>query len=108
MNRWDIFKASTDATPKPHPVVVLSPGSVCQNLSIKLVNVALCSTVPAGESLGPWEVGLDEADGLAHLTRCQCHMVYAVSKSRLIEKLGRVSEYRRVEIRRKIREALDL
>jgi hypothetical protein len=106
MRRWEIYEAELPPGWK-HPVVVFSPNSVCAEDGIKWINVLLCSTVRLGDSLSSSEVGLDAADGLTNLTGCQCHMLWHISKSRLMIKLGEVSHERRIHIKQKFRTAFE-
>jgi hypothetical protein len=107
MRRWEIFEAEIPPGQK-HPVVILSPQSICDASGIGWVNVLLCSSIKEGELLGGSEVGLDIADGLPKFTGCQCHMLWHVKKAKLLTKMGEVTFERRAHIKKKFRDALEL
>ena len=107
MTQWEVYRIDVPGV-GPHPVVVISSPSTCNNQSIKAVNALLCSSIRANDRVGIHEVALDQADGLDHLTGCQCHAFLLIGKQRFTVPLGMVSWNRREEIKRKIRAAFGI
>ena len=102
MRQWDIYLYAFQQE-NPHPVVILSNDELCENADIQYVNGLLCSSVRPDRPLKRREAALDEADGLDWKTAVRCDFIYALQKSLLRERRGRVSESRQVELLRKMR-----
>ena len=89
-----------------HPAVVLGTE---ERLKLKpRVCVILCSAQRATRRPDLHEVILDAADGLDWETLCKCDVVYAVPKSELVKRRGRVSVERRRAIAERIIRGLGL
>jgi mRNA-degrading endonuclease toxin of MazEF toxin-antitoxin module len=92
---WDIYTWDFPGAGS-HPAVVLG---VDERVKLKpRVNVLLCSSKRAGRSAEIHEVMLDTADGLDWETLCKCDLLYAVEKSQLTRRRGRVIRERRSQI----------
>jgi mRNA-degrading endonuclease toxin of MazEF toxin-antitoxin module len=104
MKQWEIYVLNVAARGE-HPYVVISSDDVCNAPKIPVINVLMCSSVRGADRLAPTEEGLDEADGLAALSGCQCHSMLLITKDRLAGKqsVGTVTAARQDKIRSKLR-----
>ncbi len=113
MKPWEIW--TFDFTDEDsHPAVIISNQDRIDNPDIERVNVLFCTTLrgPASREratrLRKTEALLDRADGLDWLTIVKCDALHFVKKSGLYQRRGEVSYFRRLEISRKMAEALSL
>ncbi len=93
MKQWDIW--SWEFRHATHPAVILTPDAW---LHLDCVNVLDCSSQPASRAPLPYEVILDEADGLEWPTLCRCHRIWYPSRQEIRQHRGQVSIERRREI----------
>ena len=107
MRQWDIFlfPFSVEQT---HPAVIISPDERSLNPDLGNVNALIRTTVRLNRLPKPYEAALDEADGLDWKTAVRCDVVHLLSKNEFLERRGRVSAQRRVEIARKLFSVLRL
>lgn len=101
MRQWDVFLFPFHVE-QVHPAVIISPDERSINPDIKDVNALLCTSVRLNREPKIHEAILDEADGLDWKTAVRCDLIYMLSKSEFLERRGRVSARRRVEIARKL------
>jgi hypothetical protein len=113
MKPWEIW--TFDFTEEDsHPAVIISNKDRIDNPDLERVNVLLCTTLrgPASKErlarLKRTEALLDRADGLDWQTIVKCDALHFVKKTGLYQLRGEVSYFRRVEISRKMAEALTL
>lgn len=113
MKPWEIW--TFDFTDEDsHPAVLISNQDRIDNPQIERVNVLLCTTLRGAGAkeratrLKKTEAILDHADGLDWLTLVKCDALHFVKKNGLYQKRGEVTEFRRMEISRKMAEALSL
>ena len=113
MKPWEIW--TFDFTEEDsHPAVIISNQDRIDNSDIERINVLLCMTLRAPVStervarLKKTEALLDRADGLDWETIVKCDALHFVKKSGLYQQRGEVSHFRRVEISRKMADALNL
>lgn len=104
MRQWDIFLFPFTEE-QPHPVVILSIDERAG--ARKNVNGLLCVTL-RGRPLGLHEVLLDRADGLDWETAVRCDLIHLLERNRFLERRGRVSEDRQIQISRKLIELFRL
>ncbi len=84
-----------------HPVVLISHPDFC---SRAVVNVLFCTSQKQGRGPKPFEVMLDETDGLDWETFCDCSILWSVPQAALFGKRGRVTLERRRAIRGMLRD----
>lgn len=85
---FDIFLWQPPGWPEAHPSVIVShPDRASRKDPVEVV---VCSTRRAGRKAEPHEMILDESDGLDWPTLCKCDVIYAVPRSDLKVKKGRV------------------
>ena len=101
--QWEIWKHP--AAGPDHWFVLLS-GQERLDSKHDQVNGLMCGTLRG--QLPRTDVALNSADGFEVLTACQCDLVYPVSKSKLYNRIGVVSEFRREAIKRKLIEVFRL
>ncbi len=87
----------------PHPVVLISHPDRCARG--KVVNVLFCTSQRQSRHPYPWEVLLDQSDGLTWETFCNCSLLYAVKSDGLHQRCGKVSPERRQAIRDTLKDA---
>jgi mRNA-degrading endonuclease toxin of MazEF toxin-antitoxin module len=102
MRPWDIYLYSFEEE-QPHPVVILSNEELCVNPDVRFVNGLICVSLRNDRPLRRREMILDESDGLDWKTAVRCDFIYALEKSLIREKRGRVSDQRQIELIRKMR-----
>jgi mRNA-degrading endonuclease toxin of MazEF toxin-antitoxin module len=99
MNQWDIWTFDfPDAG--PHPAIIVSHPDRVANAST--VNILIGSTSRATRPARRTEILLDAADGLDWETLVRCDLMYAVEKTLLRNRRGRVTGERQLQISRKI------
>ena len=69
MEQWEVFDFPFEHPIGTHPAVILSPTEVASNRDIKQVNVLIITTVQADYRPSRYDVMLNGADGLDHLSR---------------------------------------
>lgn len=100
MNQFDIFMWQPPKWPEPHPAVIVShPDRAARKEDVEVV---LCSSKRAGREAQPNEIILDEADGLDWPTICKCDLIYAVPRTELKRKRGRVTNVRQSKLIRTV------
>jgi mRNA-degrading endonuclease toxin of MazEF toxin-antitoxin module len=96
MNAWEIWSYQPAGWPEPHPAVIVSaPNRVANKPD---VNVLVCTSKTANRQALPFEVVLDEADGLDRQTLVKCDLFHLVKKDTLSNRRGDVSTERRRQI----------
>lgn len=85
-----------------HPAVLISHPDRCAGA--KWLNVLFCTSQRQSRAPYPFEVMLDQEDGLNWETFCDCSMLWSVDAARLKTKRGTVSLERRRTIRTRIRD----
>ncbi len=85
-----------------HPVILISHPDRCARSDV--VNVLYCTSQRQSRPPKPFEVLLDEADGMDWETFCDCSLMYAVPAAGLFNKRGQVGPVRRNSIRDKLRD----
>lgn len=109
MHQWDIVRARLNARDRDeHPAVVISCEEDCLDPQARRINLLYGSKRLPAQGPEPWEVVLDEADGLDHATVVDCGLFYLADKAACISTIGRVSPERRRQVGRKICEILRL
>ena len=113
MKPWEIW--TFDFTEEDsHPAVIVSNQDRIDNLNVERVNVLLCTTLRGAGTkeratrLKKTEALLDHADGLDWQTIVKCDALHFVKKIGLYQRRGEVSYFRRVEISRRMADALSL
>jgi hypothetical protein len=91
-----------------HPAVILTPDEPLANEDLREVNILIVTTVRAGYQPGKYDVMLNGADGLDHLSRVRVFPVYQVMKKDLSGKRGVLSSTRQRFLAKKIREVYRL
>lgn len=96
MTTFDIFNWQPPDWPEPHPAVIVShPDRAARQ---KWVEVLACSSKRSSRAPHPYEVLLDEADGLDWPTLCYCDLIYAVPREALKHRRGQVVTARRAPL----------
>jgi len=109
MHQWEIVRVRINPRDRDaHPAVVLSCEEDCQDPQLPRINVLYGSKKPPGSPFDPWQVMLNGADGLDHLTAVDCGLFYLVEKASCSPAVGNVGIERRRAIGRKINEILRL
>ena len=108
MRQWDIFDFPFPHPIGPHPAVALSPDEAISNLALAQVNVLIVTTVRAGYQPGRYDVMLNGADGLDHLSRVRVLPILQAVRSDFGRQRGSLSTTRQKVIARKIREVYRL
>jgi hypothetical protein len=101
--QWEIWKHP--AMGRDHWYVLLS-GQERLDSRHEQINGLICFTLRG--PLSKTDVALNSADGFQVPTACQCDLIYPADKSRLYDRLGRVSDFRQDAIKRKLIEVLRL
>jgi hypothetical protein len=81
---------------------------VTSNPDIKKINVLVVTTVRAGYQSGRYDVMLNGADGLDHLSRVRVFPILEIDKLEVGRKRGALSPTRRKVVANKIREVYRL
>ena len=89
-----------------HPVVLISHPDRCARGA--LINVLFCTSQRQSRPPHPYEVLLNDTDGMDWETFCDCSILYTIPSAKLFERRGRVSLERRRQIRTKVRDLLRL
>jgi mRNA-degrading endonuclease toxin of MazEF toxin-antitoxin module len=93
LKAWDIFSFQPPGWPEAHPAVIVShPERVANKPD---VTILMCSSKEAHRPAKAHEVILDGEDGLSWPTLCKCDLLYAVRKTELKHRRGRVTDLRR-------------
>jgi mRNA-degrading endonuclease toxin of MazEF toxin-antitoxin module len=101
LHQWDIVKVRINPEDRDeHPAVLISPEELCGDLRKTKLNVLYGSTRRPGQPVRPFEVVLNGAEGLDHLTTVDCAYVYGVDRRKMTAVLGRVTPERRRQIGR--------
>ena len=108
MRQWDVFDFSFAHPIGLHPAVILSPDEVAINPDIAVVNVLVITTVRADYRLGRFDIMLNGADGLDHLSRVKVSPIVEIKKSEAGSKRGSLSTTRQKVVAKKIREVYRL
>jgi hypothetical protein len=99
MKQWDIWYYPTPSAESPHPVVVISPDKVCTS-KFSHVNGLVCSSLYSSQVPEPYEVLLDDVDGVDRTTRVNCAFIYQFRKDLFLprDRAGIVGHQRRRRI----------
>lgn len=105
MKPWEIWDGPLFGG---HPCVIVSNARRVERKN-KVV-VLKCTTLTPGTPYHPDELHttLDQADGLATMTRCECDLFYTLEKAQLTHRRGEVSQDRKKDISRKMMQGLCL
>jgi len=93
MRQWDIIDF---AFPHPiglHPAVVLTPDEPASNQDIPRVNVLIVTTVRADYRAGRYDVMLNGADGLDHLSRVRVLPIIDIPKLAAGRRRGHIKRH---------------
>jgi mRNA-degrading endonuclease toxin of MazEF toxin-antitoxin module len=104
MRQWDIFLFPFTEE-LPHPVVIISIDE--RAASRKHVNGMICVSLRA-RPLGLQEVLLDNMDGLEWESAVRCDLIHLLERDRFLERRGRVTSDRQIQISRKLIECFRL
>lgn len=107
MRQWEILLYPF-AKEKPHPAVIISNDERCLNEDLEYVNALIGTSAKLNREPKKNEVILNGADGLDWKTAVRCDVIYLLPKTEFCERRGFVTARRRVEIARKIADALRL
>ena len=108
MRQWDIVDYPFQHPIGDHPAVILSPDQIVANPDTIRINVLIVTTVRAGYQPGRYDVMLNGADGLDHLSRVRVSPIYEVDISDLGHRRGVLSATRQKVLAKKIREVYRL
>ena len=108
MRQWDVFDFSFPHPIGLHPGVILLPEEVTLNPDIKTINVLVVTTVRAGFHAGRYDVMLNGADGLDHLSRVKVSPILEIDKVKAGRKRGSLSTTRQKIVAKKIKEVYRL
>jgi hypothetical protein len=108
MKQWDIVDCPFDHPVGIHPAVILSPDASVSNPDIARINVLIVTTVRPGYQPGPYDVMLNGADCLDHLSRVRVNPIWQVNKAGFGRLRGSLSSLRQKALARKIREVYRL
>ncbi|MEY2427264.1 MAG: PemK-like, MazF-like toxin of type toxin-antitoxin system [Verrucomicrobiota bacterium] len=100
MNQFDIFSWQPPDYPEPHPSIVISHPDRASNKP--WVELIVGSTKRATRQAHPYEIILDQADGLDWPTLCRCDMIWAAHRSDLKQRRGQVTDERQAQLVRTI------
>jgi len=108
MKQWDVVDCEFDHPIGIHPAVIFSPDETATNPDVDRVNVLVVTTVRAGYVPGRYDVLLNGADGLDHLSRVRVLPLLQVRRMRLGRRRGSLSATRRSVLIQKIRDVYRL
>jgi hypothetical protein len=108
MKQWEILDYSFPHPVGKHPAVILTPNEPLANPDLKEINVLIVTSVRVGYEPGKYDVMLNGADGLDHLSRVRVFPIYQVAKIDLGGRRGALSLTRQRAIAKKIREVYRL
>lgn len=108
MKLWEIFDYAFPHSIGLHPAVILTPNEPLANPDIPEINLLLVTSVRAGYQPGKYDVLLNGADGLNHLSRVRVFPIYLVAKVDVKGFRGALSTVRQKVVARKIREVYRL
>jgi mRNA-degrading endonuclease toxin of MazEF toxin-antitoxin module len=101
--QWDIVKVRINPDDRDeHPAVIVSPDELCADERKSKLNVLYGSTRRPAQTVRPFEVVLNGADGLERPTVFNCVYFYGVDRRKFTANLGRVSRERRRQIGRTV------
>ncbi|PWU14494.1 MAG: hypothetical protein C5B50_17135 [Verrucomicrobia bacterium] len=89
-----------------HPCVVISPPD--RAAGAKVINILYCTSQRQSRAPKPFEVTLDQADGMDWETFCDCSLMYSVESALLFGRRGMVVLERRRAIRTMLRDVFRL
>ena len=81
MKQWEIFDYHFRHPIGPHPAVILTPDEPLANPDLREVNVLIVTTVRAGYAPTRYDVMLNGADGLDHLSRLRVLPIFRIDRS---------------------------
>src|ERR1035437_6326109 len=100
MKAFEIYSWQPAGWAEPHPAVIVSnPDRVTNKPEAE---AAMCSSHKAGRPAKPWEMILDEADGLDRPALCNSDLIHAAQRTELKNRRGAVSSVRRSQLVRNI------
>jgi mRNA-degrading endonuclease toxin of MazEF toxin-antitoxin module len=108
MQQWDIFNFRFDHPIGAHPAVIFSPTNVVQNQDIAFLNVLIVTTVRATYRPSRYDVMLNGADGLDHLSRVSVQPIFRIARQFMGERRGALSSVRQRAVVQKLREIYQL
>jgi mRNA-degrading endonuclease toxin of MazEF toxin-antitoxin module len=108
MRQWDIYDFPFAHPIGVHPALILSPDDVAANADIVWINVLIVTTVRPGYQPGRFDVMLNGADGLDHLSRVRVLPIFQVDRSDFGRRRGSLSVTRQKAIALKIRQVFRL
>ena len=109
LTRWQIvFARENETDAVGHPAVILSGPDILTDTRQLRFNALVGTKRPPAASVLPYQVLLDEADGLEFQTLINCALVYVLRKSAILRDAGIVSHLRRAEIARRVRGSLGI
>jgi hypothetical protein len=108
MKQWEIFDYAFPHSVGLHPAVILTPNEPLANPDIREINLLLVTTVRAGYQPGKYDILLNGADGLDHLSRVRVFPIYQAAKVDMKGFRGVLSTVRQKVVARKIREVYRL
>jgi mRNA-degrading endonuclease toxin of MazEF toxin-antitoxin module len=108
MRQWDVFDFNFAHPIGLHPAVILSPDEVATNPDAVQVDVLIVTTVRGDYRPGRYDVMLNGADGLDHLSRVRVSPIVLMKKSEAGRKWGVLSATRQKLVAKKIREVYRL
>jgi len=108
MRQWDVFDFNFVHPIGLHPAVILSPDETASNPDVAQVNVLIVTTVRGDYRPGHYDVMLNGADGLDHLSRVRVSPIVIMKKSECGRRWGALSFTRQKAVAKKIREVYRL
>jgi hypothetical protein len=108
MRQWDIVDFEFPGSVGLHPAVVVSPDIAISNLDHPWINLLIVTTVRAGYEPGRYDIMLNGADGLDHLSRVRVLPIWQGHRSRIGRTRGSLSSTRQKAVAKKIRDVYRL
>jgi hypothetical protein len=108
MKQWDVVDYTFPDPVGLHPAVVFSPDSAMSNPDITWINLLIITTVRPGYQAGRFDVMLNGADGLEHLSRVRVSPIWQADKALLGRRRGTLSVTRQKVLANKIRQVYRL
>jgi hypothetical protein len=108
MKQWEVFDYHFRHPIGVHPAVILTPTEPLANPDLREINLLIVTTVRAGYQPGKYDVMLNGADGLDHLSRVRVYPIYQVFKEDLGRYRGVLSSTRQQAVTKKIRDVYRL
>jgi hypothetical protein len=106
IHQWEVWKTRPPGFHADHWFVIISGQERCESSKLAHVNGLACFTL-RGKLLST-DVLLDNADGFASATCCQCDFIFPLEKSKLHSSQGLVSWERQQQLKSKLKEVLRL